>query len=516
MSDVPAKTQQGGEAPPFTGMALWGIGLLLAFANFIALLDTTITNVSVPNIAGGLAVSPSEGTWTITSYSVAEAITVPLTGWLAQRFGTVTVFCVAEALFGLFSFACGFAPSLGVLIFFRICQGLSGGPMIPLSQTLLLRIFPPKDAPQAMSLWGMTTVVAPIVGPLLGGVLCDNVGWPWIFYINVPFALGAGALTWRLLKSRETPGRKLPIDVVGLILLVIWISAMQVMLDKGKELDWFNSSFIRVLLVVAMVGFAAFLIWELTAESPAVNLKVFRHRSFATACGVMALAFSCFFSLNVILPLWLQTNMNYTATWAGRTTAWSGVLAVVFSPVVGRLMGRIDARAMVMFGILGNASIAFMRAGFASNIDYWHIVIPQILQGIFVPFFFIPLMSIGTSNLPRDETASGAGLISFVRTTAAAFGVSIATTSWEDAGQSERVNLLNQGTQYAPTIAGLRATGASLAKAAQQVENLLQTQATMLATDRIYLITGLLLVAAATSIWLAPKPRLGGGPPAGH
>lgn len=515
MSDTRASFTGDGQDRPFTGMALWGVGLLLAFANFIALLDTTITNVSVPNIAGGLAVSPSEGTWTITSYSVAEAITVPLTGWLAQRFGTVTVFTTAMALFGLFSFACGFAPSLGLLIAFRVCQGLSGGPMIPLSQTLLIRIFPPRQAPQAMALWGMTTVVAPILGPLLGGVLCDNVGWPWIFYINVPFAAGAAALTWRLLKPHETPGRKLPVDVVGLLLLVVWISAMQIMLDKGKELDWFNSSVICVLLVVAVVGFAAFMFWELTAENPVVNMKVFRHRSFATACVVMALAFGCFFSLNVLLPLWLQTNMNYNATWAGRTTAWGGVLAVVFSPIVGRLMGKIDSRAMVMFGILGTASVSFMRAGFASNVDYWHIVIPQIIQGIFVPFFFIPLMSIGTGNLPPDETASGAGLISFVRTTAGAFGVSIMTTAWEDAGQGERVNLLNQGSGFDAAINGLSQTGASLSRAASQIEGVLQAQAVMLATNRMFLIVGLLLTATACSIWIAPKPRFAGGPPTG-
>ena len=198
------------------------------------MLDTTITNVSVPNIAGGLAVSPSEGTWTITSYSVAEAITVPLTGWLARRFGTVTVFCSAMALFGLFSFACGFAPSLGLLVAFRVCQGLAGGPMIPLSQTLLLRVFPRRMAGQAMALWSMTTVVAPIAGPLLGGALCDNVGWPWIFYINVPFALMVAFFCWRLLKPKETAGVRAPFDAVGLGLLVVWIGENTKVMRKAR------------------------------------------------------------------------------------------------------------------------------------------------------------------------------------------------------------------------------------------------------------------------------------------
>ena len=503
---------------PFTGAALWGVGVLLAFANFIALLDSTITNVSVPNIAGGLAVSPSEGTWTITSYSVAEAITVPLTGWLAQRFGTVRVFCTAMALFGVFSFCCGFASSLNMLIFFRICQGLAGGPMIPLSQTLLLRIFPKHQAPQALALWSMTTVVAPIAGPLLGGSICDNISWPWIFYINVPFALGAAALAWRVLISKETPGRKLKLDTVGLGLLVLWISAMQVMLDKGKELDWFNSPLILTLLIVAVIGFCAFLIWEVTAENPVVNLRVFRHRSFATACTVMALAFGCFFANNVILPLWLQTNMGYTATWAGRATAWGGVLAVIMSPVVGRLVGKVDSRLLVMFGICWMAFTLWLRAHFASNVDYWHIALPQFLQGFGVPFFFIPLMSLGTAALPVEETASGAGLISFVRTTAGAFGVSIATTAWEDAGQSERVNILNQGGGFDHAIAALRATGLTAQQAARQFEAVVQQQATMAGTDKIFMTIAIMMVFAAFSVWIAPKPpkRAAGPPGGGH
>ena len=318
MTDLPANTQTGGggmapvtaavdsprresaqvraaAAPAddgaFTGGTLWLVGFLLATANFMSVLDTSITNVSLANIAGGLAVSPAEGTWTITSYSVAEAITVPLTGWLATRFGTVRVFTTAMVLFGVFSFLCGFAPSLGLLVAFRVCQGLCGGPMIPLSQTLLLRVFPKRQAGQALALWSMTTVVAPIAGPLLGGWLCDNTGWPWIFYINVPFTIIVAVLCWRLLKPKETPGVKVKVDSVGLGLLVLWISAMQIMLDKGKDLDWFASPIVWALLIVAVVGFAAFMIWELTAQNPIVNLRVFRHRSFATACAVMAVSF---------------------------------------------------------------------------------------------------------------------------------------------------------------------------------------------------------------------------------
>ncbi len=526
MTDVPATPQAGPQAAPaavseadkpFTGTLLWTVGFLLATANFFAVLDTTITNVSVPNIAGGLAVSPSEGTWTITSYSVAEAITVPLTGWLARRFGTVTVFCTALVLFALFSAACGFAPSLGLLVAFRVLQGLAGGPMIPLSQTLLLRVFPKHQAGQAIALWSMTTVVAPIAGPLLGGAICDNIGWPWIFYINLPFALAVAFFSWRLLKPKETPGVRAPVDVVGLILLIIWISAMQIMLDKGKEMDWFQSPMIVALLIIAVVGFACFLIWELTAENPIVSLKVFRYRSFATACVVMALAFGGFFAANVLIPLWLQTNLGYTATWAGRATAFGGVLAVVFSPIVGRIVGKYDPRALIMFGISWMALMMVWRSTFNTSVNFDHLIWPQLLQGLGVPFFFIPLMTLGTASLPPEETASGASMISFVRTTAGAFAVSITTTAWEDGGDKARVQILNQGGGFEGAVASLQGMGMSAAQAARQFEGLVQSQAVMVATSRLFLVIAAMLFLAGCSVWIAPKPKAGArAAPGGH
>ena len=515
-SRAQAAAAGGGDAP-FSGPLLWGVGLLLATANFMAVLDTTITNVSVPTIAGGLAVSPAEGTWTITSYSVAEAITVPLTGWLATRFGTVTTFTAAMVLFGFFSFLCGFAPSLGALVFFRICQGLCGGPMIPLSQTLLLRVFPKHMAGQAIALWSMTTVVAPIAGPLLGGFLCDNVGWPWIFYINLPFAAVVAVLSYRLLKPKETPGVRAKVDTVGLGLLVIWISAMQIMLDKGKESDWFNSPLIVALLIIAVVGFAAFMIWEITAENPIVNLRVFRHRSFATACAVMAVSFGGFFSANVLLPLWLQTNLGYTASWAGRATAFGGVLAIVFSPIVGRIVGKVDPRMLITFGIGWMATMMLWRAGFTSQTPFSHIALPTFLQGMGVPFFFIPLMTLGTGSLPPDEVASGAGLISFIRTTAGAFAVSLTTTAWDDAADNARVNLLNERGGLPAAVEALQNAGLSAQQALAQVEGLIQQQAVMLATDRLFLIIAVALFASGALAWIAKPPKPGTrAAPGGH
>jgi DHA2 family multidrug resistance protein len=502
-----ASAPGGGATTALTGGALILAGFVLAMSNFMAVLDTSIANVSIPNIAGGLAVSPSEGTWVITSYQVAEAITVPLTGWLAQRFGAVKVYVSCICLFGLFSALCGLAPSLSMLVFFRVMQGLAGGPMMPMSQTLLLRVFPPKQAPQAIGIWSMTTVVGPIAGPLLGGTLSDGFGWPSVFFVNIPVAIFCAVFAWRLLAKQENAIRKLPIDGIGLALLVVFVGAMQIALDKGRELDWFNSPTILVLLITAAIGFVCFLIWELTAENPIVNLKVFRHRAFATSTVTMALTYGSFFAGVVIVPLWLQTNMGYTATWAGYATAFNGLLAVVMSPIVAQLVRKYDPRALVCFGVSFLAVVMFWRTTFASNISFGLMIWPQLAQGFAMPFFFIPLMSLGTSALPPDEVASGAGLINFMRTTSGAFGTSIATTVWEDGAARAHANLAGEINNPSSVLSQIGALGLNPGQALQQLEGLVQSQAVMLATNRIFIsIAGVMLIAAA-SIWFAPKPR---------
>ena len=501
-----AKVQAPAAAPaPLAGGMLWVAGFLMSLANFIVLLDTTIANVSVPNIAGGLGVSANEGTWVITSYSVAEAITVPLTGWLSQRFGAVRIFCTAMALFGVCSALCGFAPSLGVLVIFRVMQGLSGGPLIPLSQTLLLRTFPKELSGQAMGLWSMTTVVAPIAGPILGGTLCDNLSWQWIFYINVPVALTAALIAWRLLGRYRDVTAKRPVDVVGLVIMIVWIAALQIMLDKGEDEDWFNSPFIRELLIVALVGFVAFLIWELTDRNPIINLRVFASRSYTICLIVMCFCFGAYFAAVVILPLWLQTNLGYTASWAGFAVAPSGVLAIAISPVVARMMGKVDPRLMIFIGVMGMASTMLWRAGFASNINFAAIVLPQFLQGLFVPLFFVPLFSTALSPLRPEDLAGGAGLLAFTRTMAGAFGTSLSTTVWANGGRSGREQLLNQ-LDSARAVDQLTRTGLTHAQALGQFEAMVQGQAVMLATDKLFLWIAALMVVAACSIWFAAKP----------
>lgn len=500
-------TRPGDDFAPMSGAPLWIAGVLLALANFMVVLDTTIANVSVPTIAGGLAVSPSQGTWVITSYAVAEAITVPLTGWLAQRFGAVRVFCIAMVCFGICSALCGLANSLGMLVAFRVLQGLAGGPMMPLSQTLMRRIFPANLQATALGLWGMTTVVGPIAGPLLGGALVDGPGWPWVFYINVAPALVCAFFAWRMMASRETHTERRPVDLVGLGLLILWIGAMQIMLDKGKDLDWFDSPTIIALAIVAALGFISFIIWELTDANPIVDLKVFRHRGFAASTAIMCVVFGTFFASVVLMPLWLQTNMNYTASAAGRVTAWQGVLAVAMSPIVARLTTRVDSRLLVTFGVLVMAIVSFWRSGFASNAGYWNVALPHLLLGFAVPFFFIPLTGLALGAVNPPETASAAGLMNFTRTTAGAFAVSITTTAWENTATIHHTDLAGNLHDPGGTIDALGRAGLKSAQAVGQIDGLVQSQSVMLATDHIFLISAMMFVFGACVVWLAPKPQ---------
>ncbi|HZZ87818.1 MAG TPA: DHA2 family efflux MFS transporter permease subunit, partial [Caulobacteraceae bacterium] len=429
-------------------------------------------------------------------------------------FGAVRVFVAGMIGFGICSALCGLAPSLGFLILFRIMQGLCGGPIMPMSQTLMTRVFPPQQRSQAMGLWSMTTVVAPIAGPILGGTLCDTASWPWVFYINVPVAAVCAFFAWRMLRSQETPTEKRPIDFVGLALLVLFVGALQIMLDKGKELDWFGSPVIIGLAIVAAVGFVSFLIWELTDAHPIVDLRVFRHRGFTGSVVTIAITFGVFFASIVLVPLWLQTNMGYTATWAGYTTALGGVLAVVCSPLVPRLMARVDPRALVSFGVALLAAIALWRSHFASNATYGFIALTFLIQGMAMPFFFIPTTQISLSSVLPEETASAAGLQNFLRTLSAAFCAAIMTTMWDNATSRNHASMagaLNDpaGVQNTMTKAGMT-PGQALA----QLEGLTQSQAVMLATDQMFLIMTVAFLVAAGVVWLAPKPTIFTGGPA--
>ena len=418
--------------PPLTGARLvWGT-VCLAAAVFMNVLDTSIANVALPAIAGDLGVSPSQGTWVITSFAVANAISVPLTGWLTQRFGAVRLFTGAVLLFVLTSWLCGLAPTFELLILFRVLQGAVAGPMIPLSQTLLLQSYPPAKSGLALAMWAMVTLVAPVTGPVVGGWITDNIRWSWIFYINVPVGIVAAIGIWTIYARRDTPTRRLPIDVIGLALLVLWISAMQIMLDKGKELDWFASPFIVALAVALVVTFTLFLAWELTEKHPVVDLSLFARRNFWTGTLAISVGYGLFFGNVVLLPLWLQQYMGYTATHAGLVMAPVGLFAILLAPVVGRTVHSVDPRIYATFSFAVFAIVLWMRSRFNTLVDFETLLIPTLIQGLAMAFFFIPLLTLTLSGLTPDRIPAATGLSNFVRISAGAVGTSIATTMWDN------------------------------------------------------------------------------------
>ncbi len=496
---------------PLTGSAKVIGSISLALATFMNVLDTSIANVSIPAMSGDLGVSPSQGTWVITSFAVANAISLPLTGWLTQRFGQVRLFLASIFLFTIASFLCGMAPNLQMLIAFRVLQGAVAGPMIPLSQTLLISSYPKAQAGSALALWAITTLVAPVMGPVLGGWITDHYSWPWIFFINIPVGALAAWGTWRIYRKRETPTRKLPVDGVGLALLVVWVGAMQIALDKGKELDWFNSGEIIALAAIAIGGFCLFLVWELfDNDHPVVDLTLFKRRNFTMGVIAMSVGYGAMFGNIVILPLWLQTQMNYTATWAGLIMAPVGLLAIVLSPIVGKNITRVDLRLMSCMAFLVFALVSFMRAGFNTSVDPYHLLIPTLIQGVAMALFFIPLVTLTLSGLGPERIPAATGLSNFVRTTFGAIGTSAVTTLWDSRSAMHRAHLTENLTSYSATAnqaySNLASTGMTRDQIAGSVERIVEQQAHMLGASDLFWLSGVIFLGLAALVWFT-KPE---------
>ena len=499
-----------------TGGRLFLAAFALALANFVVVLDTTVANVSVPHIAGGLAVSPTQGTWAITSYAVADAISVPLTGWLSARFGSVRWFITSLIGFAIFSFMCGVSQTLEMLIVFRVLQGLAGGPLMPLSQTLLLRIFPKEKAAMGIALWAMTTTAAPICGPILGGLISDNWSWPWIFFINLPIVAICIVLVGRLVTRFETPVVKRPIDYIGFALLVVTVGAFQIMLDTGRDNDWFGSGWIVGLAVISFIALLAFIIWELTEANPIVDIRIFRHRGFTASTLAVSLAFGAFFASVVMTPLWLQQVVGYTATEAGYTVAWVGVFAVICSPIAARVMTKIDIRVPVTLGLCWLGFVALLRTQWNIDVGYWTLAMPQILQGVGMPFFFIGLTALALGSVKPAETVSAAGLMSFVRTLSGAVATALATTMWDDGDRVARSDMVATLNDPASAIAKMQASGLSMEQARAALERMVEIQASTVSVIHVYFYSAVAIVAAAVLVWLIPKPKEEGFTAAAH
>ncbi|AMK19092.1 MULTISPECIES: DHA2 family efflux MFS transporter permease subunit [Sphingobium] len=478
--------------------------VVLALSNFMVVLDLTIANVSVPHIAGNLGITPDQGTWIITSYAVAEAICVPLTGWLAQRFGTVRLFIGGMIGFGIFSLLCGLSMTLGMIVVCRIGQGLCGGPLMPMSQTLLMRIFPPEQRAKVMALWAMTTLAGPAFGPIIGGYISDNWSWHWIFFINLPIAVVCVFAAMALLRPVETERQKLPIDYIGLGLLVFWIACLQMMLDTGRDRDWFGDPMIVALAIMAGIGFLVFIIWELTEEHPIVDLRVFRHIGFTSGVVTLSLCFGAYFAGIVIIPQWLQLSMGYTAYSAGFVTAFTAMTAIIAAPFAGRAVGKIDVRIMISGAVFWMGFVTLWRSEWATTADFWTLSLPQVVQGFAMPFFMIPLTTLTLGSVPPEETASAAGMQNFLRTMAVAIATSLVLTGWGNGQRVARNDIVSTLDPGAGSV--LEKAGIHAAQTPEMLANLVDQQATVMSMNNVFLIAAMVLFLAGALVWLAPKP----------
>ncbi len=498
--------------PCLVGTRLVLLTIALSLGIFMNVLDVSIANVAIPTLAGDLGVSPDNGTWVITSFAVSQAIMLPLTGWLARRFGEVRLFLLSTALFTITSVLCGLSTNLPMLIFFRVLQGAVSGPMIPLSQSLLLANYPEHRKGFATGLWAMTAVVAPIFGPILGGWITDNYTWPWIFYINIPVGIFSVVFTWITLQGRESRIIKIPIDTVGLILLIVGVGCLQVLLDKGNDLDWFHSNFILTLTIISIIALSFLILWELTDKNPIVDLRLFTHRNFTVGTIGLTLGFLVYFSNVVILPLWLQTQLGYTPTWAGLATAPVGILPFLLTPFIGQYMGKFDLRFIVSLGFIVFAATSFWQSNFYTSVGFLQIVEPRFIQGLALAFFFTPLISIAISEISAERLASALGLANFCRILGGSFGTSLSVTLWDrreafhHSRLVENINDFNSISNHA--IQHLQALGFEAKKSLEYVTLQITNQAFMLSTNDIFWISGWIFIGLLAVIWLAKPPFL--------
>ena len=430
MNEPPERAIAAEPPPPLQGTPLFLLTVAIAMATAMELLDMTIVNVSIPSISGSLGVSTTEGSWTVSSYQLASAVMQPLTGWIGRRFGEVRTFLYSIVLFMIFSALCGLAVSMPMLVICRLLQGLVAGPIMALGQALLLRNYPIKKRGIALGLWGMVIIIAPIFGPILGGLITDHLSWPWLFYINLPVGLAAAAIVAATLKGRESKRVKLPIDVVGLALLVIGVGSLQYMLDNGNDLDWFGSPIIVTAAIVAVVSLTVLIPWELTDPHPIVDLHFFQRRNFRVGAVCLSFAYFAFMGSTIIFPLWLQTTMGYTATWAGFAVAPVGLLALLISPVFGRNIHRANLRVTASFAFAVFAATSFWMAHMNQTATLFQLAMPRFWQGIGVSFFFLSLNQIINSSVKTDELAAATGLSNFMRTMAGSMATAVSIWLW--------------------------------------------------------------------------------------
>ncbi len=493
----------------------WLVTLTVMLPTIIEILDISVANVALGHIQGSLSAGLDEVTWVLTSYLVSNAIIIPITGWLAGTFGRKRYLIFSLGLFTFSSFMCGAAPNLETLIFFRILQGLGGGALQPLSLSILFETFPPKEHGMAMAVFGIGVVFGPILGPLLGGYITDAISWRWIFYINLP--LGGLAVLMAFLFIIDPPyikRQETRIDYWGLGLLTLGLGCLQLVLDRGERLDWFDSSFITGLSIVAAICLLLFVLVELKVTHPVVDLRIFKNRSFSSGNMIMFLGFFAFFGSIVLLPLYLQNLMGYTAFLAGLVLGPGGMATLFLMPVVGRLIGRLDSRYMVSFGVLINAYALFLMSRFNLEADFWAIIWPRVVQGIGISFFFVPLSTLTMSSIPKPQMGNGSAIFNLLRNLGGSFGVAFITTALSRRAQfhhhhlSEGFSIFDFKLQQAvPALQGFLqgrgVEGTTAQRGALEIlYGQLQKQAAMLSFNDVFFLLFLFFLGLVPLIWV--------------
>jgi len=498
----------------YQGGRLFILNLALGLGTFIQILDSSIANVAIPYIAGNLSVSADEGTWVITSFAASNAIMLPLTGWLSDYFGRVRLFVWSVMLFALTSFLCGFSNSLTMLIIFRILQGAVAGSLIPLSQSLIIATNPPERRGTALGFWTTIVIVAPVMGPIIGGYLTEEYSWPWIFYINIPIALFSALVTRNLLKHYESPIVRNPIDWAGLCLLSLGVACMQIMLDKGKDLDWFDSNVILTLTLVSVVSLTYFGLWNHLQKYPIVDFSFFKLRNFAVGTVVTTVGYLAYFASTVTVPLWLQTEQYYTPYWAGVAIAPVGIPAMFLSTLVGKFMRRFDLRRVAALSFLILSLSFFNQSHFTTQVNLPEIMLTRFYQGFGIAIFFLPLVQLSLSEVPTEKLPSATGLFHFIRLLiGSGFGTSLAIELWTRLAIFHHARLADFVTPYRAVISQFyrrldnENPTFNPAVVSQWIDIQVEQQAFMLSTNDLAWLSGWLLLFMIPLLYFCKKVR---------
>lgn len=498
----------------------WIVAVAVMFATFMEVLDTTVVNVSLPHIAGSLSATIDEATWVLTSYLVANAIVLPMTGWLAGIFGRKRLLLASVSGFTLTSFLCGFAPTLGTLVVFRVLQGATGGAMQPLSQAVLLEAFPPRDRGKAMAFWGLGIVVAPILGPVLGGWLTDSYSWRWVFYINIP--VGAASLIMTRLFVFDPAYIKRQsqrIDYWGLGMLAVGIGALQIVLDKGQEADWFSSRWITALVVTSAVTLVLLIVQELRTEHPVVDLRIFKTRTYAVGVFLMTIVGFVLYGSLVLLPIMLQTLLGYPALQAGIAMAPRGLGSFCMMPITGLMTGWFDPRKLLTVGLVTVGATLLWLSKLNLSAGYWDIFWPQLIQGAGLSLVFVPLTTVTMDQIPRERMGNATSLFNLMRNIGGSIGIA-ATGTMLVRRQQATVNLLGSHvTPYAPAArsmferlrAAFIASGADATTAGRRATatmfSMVQRQAAMVSFVSIFQLLGLIFIALLPLLLFMKRPH---------